>query len=108
MNFRHSYHENLHLIDGLKSTAGYTKRSATMHEVEATLLESVGSKEAPNVPAKLPAWLKLGAIAAVSAVAGGLAAAWYYRQTLESFRQADCNSAGMDAGIQDDAADSDT
>jgi hypothetical protein len=79
-----------------------------MHEVEATPLESVSSNVASNAPAKLPAWLKLGAIAAASAVAGGLAAAWYYRKTLDTLRQAGSDSADPNAGIQDDTTDSDT
>ena len=32
--------------------------------------------------AQPPGWLKVGAIAAASALAGGLAAAWFYRKTL--------------------------
>ncbi|MGB6194396.1 MAG: hypothetical protein WBF42_18165 [Terracidiphilus sp.] len=34
-------------------------------------------------------WLKVGAVAAGSALAGGLAAAWFYRNTLTKLRQAD-------------------
>lgn len=33
-------------------------------------------------------WLKVGAIAAGSAVLGGLAAAWFYRKTLSQLREA--------------------
>jgi hypothetical protein len=32
-------------------------------------------------------WIKVGVIAAASALAGGLAAAWWYRKTLKTFRQ---------------------
>jgi hypothetical protein len=36
-------------------------------------------------------WLKMGAVAAASALAGGLAAAWFYRKTLAQLRQAENN-----------------
>jgi hypothetical protein len=40
-------------------------------------------------PVKAPAgWVKVGAIAAASAVLGGLAAAWFYRKTLSQLREA--------------------
>ena len=34
-------------------------------------------------------WLKMGAIAAASAVLGGMAAAWFYRKTLTQLREAE-------------------
>jgi hypothetical protein len=34
-------------------------------------------------------WLKVGAIAAASAVLGGVAAAWFYRKTLSQLREAE-------------------
>lgn len=34
-------------------------------------------------------WLKMGAVAAASAVLGGLAAAWFYRKTLSQLREAE-------------------
>lgn len=34
-------------------------------------------------------WLRVGAIAAASAVLGGLAAAWFYRNTLTQLREAE-------------------
>ena len=43
-------------------------------------------KVAPLPP---PGWLKVGAVAAASAVLGGLAAAWFYRKTLSQFREAE-------------------
>lgn len=40
-------------------------------------------------PTRAPqGWLKVGAIAAASAVLGGLAAAWFYRKTLSRLREA--------------------
>lgn len=34
-------------------------------------------------------WIKVGAVAAVSALAGGLAAAWFYRKTLRRIHAAE-------------------
>jgi hypothetical protein len=34
-------------------------------------------------------WLRVGFLAAASALAGGVAAAWYYRKTLARLRQAE-------------------
>jgi hypothetical protein len=36
-------------------------------------------------------WLKMGALATASVLAGGLAAAWFYRKTLTQLRQAESN-----------------
>ena len=36
-----------------------------------------------------PGWLKVGAVAAASAVLGGLAAAWFYRKALSQLREAE-------------------
>ena len=49
----------------------------------ATSAESDGTGDLPK------GWLKLGAIAAASALVGGLAAAWFYRKTLSQFREAE-------------------
>jgi hypothetical protein len=37
----------------------------------------------------MPKWIKVGVFAAASALAGGLAAAWYYRNTLTRLKQAE-------------------
>ena len=41
-------------------------------------------------------WLKVGMVAAGSAIAGGLAAAWYYRNTLTLLREADAETVNSD------------
>jgi hypothetical protein len=41
-------------------------------------------------------WLKVGAVAAASALAGGLAAAWYYRKTLARLQQAEAQPVALD------------
>jgi membrane associated rhomboid family serine protease len=46
-------------------------------------------------------WVKVGLFAATSALAGGLAAAWYYRKTLARLREAEAKAAdppSQDAG----------
>lgn len=58
---------------------------------------------APKDPDQPPSgWLKLGALAAVSALAGGLAAAWWYRKTLTKLRQVEENSQNPHFGIPGD------
>jgi len=46
-----------------------------------------------------PAWLRVAAVAAASALAGGLAAAWWHRKTLAKLRQSDENGANPDFRI---------
>ena len=69
-------------------------------------LES-GSSLDPQPLAPAPrGWLKLGAVAAASALVGGLAAAWWYRNTLKKLRQADESAPTPHYGISgDDPAD---
>jgi len=51
-------------------------------------------------------WLKLGVVAAASVLAGGLAAAWWYRKTLRTLRQAEENGTNPQYGSSvDDPAD---
>ena len=71
-------------------------------------LESARSTEPSASDGSLPAWIKVGAVAAASALAGGLAAAWFYRNTLNKLRQAESNPENSDFGIQKEAVDSDT
>jgi membrane associated rhomboid family serine protease len=75
---------------------------------EANALESGISKEPAATGGSRPAWIRVGAIAAASALAGGLAAAWFYRNTLNKLRQAESNPDNSDFGIPKEAADSDT
>jgi membrane associated rhomboid family serine protease len=51
---------------------------------------------------KEPGWLKVGAIAAASALAGGLLAAWWYRATLNKLRQAEQEGENPQIGIPED------
>lgn len=55
-----------------------------------------------KVPSKrLPRWIRIGAIAAASVLAGGLAATWFYRKTVVRLRQASENPDDPDFGISD-------
>jgi hypothetical protein len=54
-------------------------------------------------------WFKVGAVAAASALAGGLVAAWWYRKTLSTLRQAEEDSQDPHFGISaDDPAEEPT
>jgi hypothetical protein len=55
-----------------------------------------------DAPPGLKGWLRVGAIAAASAVAGGLAAAWYYRKTLDRLREAESSDENSNFDMPDD------
>lgn len=59
------------------------------------------SREIMHDGSRRGGWIKVGAIAAASALAGGLAAAWYYRQTLKTLREAESSGANPEFGIPD-------
>jgi hypothetical protein len=62
-------------------------------------LESNNLSTTQDVGAVAGSWLKLGAVAAVSVLAGGLAAAWWYRNTLKKLHQAAETAPNPDSGI---------
>ena len=64
-----------------------------------TALESSTSSARTAEEPSNSGWLKVGAVAAVSALAGGLAAAWYYRKTLARLRQTDGATPDIDFRI---------
>ena len=66
------------------------------------LLESESSSPAQVAPSAARMWVKVGAIAAASALAAGLAAAWWHRKTLEKLRQAHENGTNPQFGIVED------
>jgi len=49
--------------------------------------------------------LKVTAIAAVSALTGGLAAAWFYRRTLTRLQHAELNGRDSNFGMSDEPDD---
>jgi undecaprenyl pyrophosphate phosphatase UppP len=55
----------------------------------ASQVESISSEGQANIAPGAPRWFKVGALTAVSAMAGGMAVAWYYRKTLIRLRQAE-------------------
>ncbi|MGA8741651.1 MAG: hypothetical protein WB561_10745 [Terracidiphilus sp.] len=58
--------------------------------------DSARRNTAPN------GWLKVGAIAAASAVLGGMAAAWFYRKTLSQLREAENEISDSESKIIED------
>jgi flagellar basal body-associated protein FliL len=54
----------------------------------ASDLDSVALAQDPEPAEGRSRWEKLGIVAAVSALAGGLAAAWWYRKTLSKLQEA--------------------
>jgi flagellar basal body-associated protein FliL len=52
-------------------------------------LESVPFTPAPEPSEGKSRWVKVGLVALTSALAGGLAAAWWYRKTLASLQEAE-------------------
>jgi len=71
-------------------------------EVITSTSESKSSKATPAVARASSGWLKVGAIAAASALAGGLAAAWWYRKTLKTLRQTSETHTNPHFGIPPD------
>lgn len=49
---------------------------------DVTLSVSTHEREMPGRPRRLPVWMRVSAVAAASAVAGGLAAFWFYRKAI--------------------------
>jgi hypothetical protein len=58
-----------------------------------------GNEEAPDRPR---GWVRMGAVAVGSALAGGLLAAWWYRKTLNQLRDADEDGENPHFGIQEE------
>ncbi len=63
-----------------------------------TDLESSVSVDNAETQAQPTSWLKVGLVAAGSALVGGLAAAWYYRNTLTKLRQAEGHMQNSESG----------
>jgi hypothetical protein len=51
-------------------------------KTETSPSNSEVSNNTANARGKVPTWIKVGTVAAASALAGGLAAVWFYRKTL--------------------------
>lgn len=70
-------------------------------------LESDSSLPEPAAESRPSDWLKVGVIAAASALAGGMAAAWFYRKTLARLQQAEANTAETEFRMPEDDLDDD-
>lgn len=72
-----------------------------MEEIVPSPAQSVSSAAEPAADHRFPRWFTVSTIAAASALAGGLAAAWYYRKTLETLRHAEEAGHSTDFGISE-------
>ncbi|MGB6742061.1 MAG: hypothetical protein WBE38_00285 [Terracidiphilus sp.] len=72
----------------------------------ANNLESDGSQSTQRAGDSPSGWLRIGLVAAASALAGGVAAAWWYRKTLNKLHESGENGKNPQFGISpDDASD---
>jgi hypothetical protein len=69
--------------------------------------ESLDSAEKIKNRPPLAAWVKVSGVAAVSALAGGLAAAWYYRNTLKRLQNGAEQPSDTNFGISDNSPEDD-
>jgi hypothetical protein len=65
-------------------------------------LDSSGSSKPEGDAAEPAGWFKVGAVAAATALAGGLVAAWWYRKTLARLHQAEEEGRNPHFGIPSD------
>jgi hypothetical protein len=65
----------------------------------ANSLDSSASPELESDPVQPAGWFKVGAVAAASALAGGLVATWWYRKTLSRLREAEESGQNPHFGI---------
>lgn len=77
----------------------------------ATIPESAiykqDSNRSPDDRARQVPRLRFSVVATVSALAGGVAAAWYYRKTLARLQQAEAHPQGQEHGLLGRSDDSD-
>jgi hypothetical protein len=64
-----------------------------------------GDLKSPKAPPR--GWMKVGAVAAASALVGGLAAAWFYRKTLADLRRAESNGSNPEVSASEDFPEED-
>ena len=68
--------------------------------------DSVSSPDLEPAKPNPSGWLKVGVVAGASALAGGIAAAWWYRKTLLKLRQIEQQPTNLDFRIPgEDPAD---
>jgi hypothetical protein len=69
-------------------------------------LESDSYQNDPAPAGRGGGWMRSGALAVGAALAGGLLAAWWYRNTLNQLRQAEADAKNPHFRISDDSPDS--
>jgi len=81
-----------------------TRQFATENRMEsiANQTESVTSSPSEILSPGSSSWVKVGVIAAASALIGGMAAAWWYRKTLKTLRQTGEMQSNPNFGISED------
>lgn len=75
-----------------RTYAASVVRSSTRAFMPSDLDSAVSSDAKPSGQGA-SGWFKLGLVAAASALAGGLAAAWWHRKTLAKLRQVEENAS---------------
>ena len=69
-------------------------------------LESIVSRESDGRSRQVSGWLRFGIVAAASALAAGLATAWWYKNTLSTLRQAEAGRRNPEYEVsEEDPAD---
>jgi len=79
-----------------------------MPDKELSNPDLMTSEESSKAGSSLRSWVKVGAIAAASALAGGLAAAWFYRKTLNTLQNAELEEGNSESRISDTGTEFDT
>lgn len=77
-----------------------------MDALPTTSVDSVTSSTPDGKP-RPQGWLRVGLIAAASALAGGLAAAWFYRKTLKTLQEAESSGSHSAFGVSDNETEYD-
>jgi hypothetical protein len=68
-------------------------------------LDSVSFSKNPDPREDVNRWVQVGFVAVASALAGGLAAAWWYRKTLSRLQEAEESANNPQFGISDDGTE---
>jgi hypothetical protein len=69
---------------------------------ELKLVDSAGGSRSEGAPKVSPNWLRVGVVAAGSAVLGGIAAVWFHRKTISRLREA--GNENPESGITQDGS----
>jgi len=86
-------------LENEKATRNATSKEMTNNLESAVSKDNGTEKDAVGRSANHNGWVKVGTIAAASAVLGGLAAAWFYRKTLSQLREAENEIADSESKI---------